>query len=796
MEQIRITEQEIRLLETAYTGRKAYHGELHDHSNSGGTSDGAVPLAEYAQEMLIQKMDFAAILDHKQVRHMYLEAFDPERMICGTEPGTKISDSTASKNSLHYNMLFTNPEALQAVLEAFPEYEFTGGTEGHFKYPEFTRQRFAELMDAVTERGGFFVVPHPKQVMESENPLDYWFRDHTGIEVFYNDYESEATAENHALWLELLRFGKRVWACAGGDKHEHPDTGALTTIYSDRRHGAAYIPYLRKGDFTCGSVGVRMLLHDVHMGGETVFDGGKLLIAVGDFHETVCKADHTYTAEIWDDKGIVCSGAVCPGETRYFALPSDPYARWYRVEVRDETSGSTIALGNPIWNVQPKYRVTVDPDRTVGRIKPMNGVGGGPVNGDFDYDTTEYYKAAAIPFGRTHDIERPYGSGEYVDIHCIFPNFDADVNDPDNYNFVLTDVYLEAMCNAGTKPFYRLGTTIEQQPPVKRYVFPPKDYRKWGEICSHIIAHYNKGWANGFTMGIEYWEIWNEPELTRACWNSSDEEFIHFYETAASVIKRDHPDIKIGGCGFARPTGELSEKLLDHLKQSGAPMDFYTWHQYVVRPEQAVQCAENVEKMLRSHGFPNTESIYDEWNYVRGWDDSIQNSIDMHKTAHGAAFTAAVMAAMQNTPADAAIYYDAQVKCQLWNGLFTPGRMHIFGEVIPVVAEKPYYAFLAWGALRKAGIQVHLTADHGLYAVAARDGEEITLLVSRYSDDGFFAAVDTEKAEITLDFGEDVTAAEAWLTDRTHTNEPIPFDGKTLELEQDAFALLKVRCSK
>ena len=34
------TEIEKQRLEAAYKGRKVFHGELHDHSNSGGTSDG------------------------------------------------------------------------------------------------------------------------------------------------------------------------------------------------------------------------------------------------------------------------------------------------------------------------------------------------------------------------------------------------------------------------------------------------------------------------------------------------------------------------------------------------------------------------------------------------------------------------------------------------------------------------------------------------------------------------------------------------------------------------------------
>ena len=27
--------------------------------------------------------------------------------------------------------------------------------------------------------------------------------------------------------------------------------------------------------------------------------------------------------------------------------------------------------------------------------------------------------------------------------------------------------------------------------------------------------HHNEGWADGFNYGIEYWEIWNEPDFDK-----------------------------------------------------------------------------------------------------------------------------------------------------------------------------------------------------------------------------------------------------------------------------------------
>ena len=116
-----ITEQEITRLETLYRSCRAYHGELHDHSASGGTSDGKCTLAEWTEEMAALHMDFAAILDHRQVRHMYLPEWKDGLFIGGSEPGTKIDDSHAEGKYMHYNMLFTGPEPLEALLAEFDD---------------------------------------------------------------------------------------------------------------------------------------------------------------------------------------------------------------------------------------------------------------------------------------------------------------------------------------------------------------------------------------------------------------------------------------------------------------------------------------------------------------------------------------------------------------------------------------------------------------------------------------------------------------------------------------------------
>jgi len=340
---------DIEALEHLYRGRKVYHGELHDHSASGGTSDGKCPLSEWPDKLRALKMDFAAILDHRQVRHMYQPEWEDGLFIPGTEPGTVITDSKAEKRSMHYNILLPDRDALAELLDEFPEYQFTGGVEGHFIYPSFTTARFGELIDAVKARGGFFVHPHPKMLMQSDDPTDYWFRDGTGIEVCYIGMDTDYTAANYTLWTDLLRLGKHVYATAGCDMHAEPRDSALTTLYAEAHSAKAYLPRLAAGDFACGAVGVRMCVGGTVTGGTCAFQGKRLVVCVGDFHDSVRKPGHKYRADILNERGVAMSGDVDPDGKTWFALDALD-GRFWRAEVFDATLNQRISIGNPIWN--------------------------------------------------------------------------------------------------------------------------------------------------------------------------------------------------------------------------------------------------------------------------------------------------------------------------------------------------------------------------------------------------------------------------------------------------------------
>ncbi len=410
--------------------------------------------------------------------------------------------------------------------------------------------------------------------------------------------------------------------------------------------------------------------------------------------------------------------------------------------------------------------VIADFSKSYGKVRPLHGVNEGPMTKVFTYDARPLFNEAGIPFCRLHDTEYPYGSGEFVDIPCVFKDFEADENDPANYNFGLTDEYIAKIFEVGAEPLYRLGVSIEHAP-VKRYIYPPKDYAKWARICEHIILHYNFGWANGFEYGIRYWEIWNEPE-GKNMWLGTDEDFFEFYAVASKYLKEKFPGLMIGGPAFTRPLGGMREEFLRYCSEHSLPLDFYSWHRYYIDVDKLISEARECRVLLDKYGFSATESVFDEWNYMRDWSDQADSYVTL--TTHvGAAFCAATLCDLQQkTDVAHAEYFEGDVVKE-WCGIFKVDKMGIGRQKAVVGKRKPYYAFSGFGELYRLGGAVNAGCDSPrLHSAAASDGEKCALMCSNYS----FADPSDEDVVFSLR-GLPESGVEVFITDSARENEKI-----------------------
>ena len=339
-------------LDTYYADYRPYYGDQHVHSDCGGTSDGKFPLADWPAAMDEKQLDFAAIVDHKQMRGFFLPEWDEERFIIGSEPGTTITDlEDAFDKGMHYNMLFPHKYGLAMVMANFPEFEFRGDElTGSYKYPKFTKERFMELTRYIQSIGGMMVHPHPKSMMVSKNPLDYYMGEHMYLEVMVGGYRHHSSIRSYDLWCDILALGKHVWASGGSDTHGGVSNGCVSTFYSKEKSGRAFFDVMHSADYAVGALGIQMMIDGHPMGSElTYHDGMRLTLRVGDFHAPAFRENTAYELRVYTDKGLAYASMFNGRETQYLSLAVQQRA-FYRAEVVDLTHGGfRIAVGNPIW---------------------------------------------------------------------------------------------------------------------------------------------------------------------------------------------------------------------------------------------------------------------------------------------------------------------------------------------------------------------------------------------------------------------------------------------------------------
>jgi hypothetical protein len=386
----------------------------------------------------------------------------------------------------------------------------------------------------------------------------------------------------------------------------------------------------------------------------------------------------------------------------------------------------------------------VDCSQRAGDIRPLHGVNNGPLCYGETMDLSPYFRELAFPLARLHDSDWP--NADLVNIHAVFPDMRADPNVPAGYRFGRTDDYVKAIVDAGVGIVYRLGENIEHSP-RKHFVHPPADARKWAAVCVGVIRHYNEGWADGFHYKIRYWEIWNEPENRPAMWTGTEEEYYRLYVTASRAIKARFPDLKVGGPSLG-DTGKLDAEgrleptpflkgFLAAVKAGQAPLDFFSWHTYTDDPGVLPRKARAIRALLDAEGFAKAESHLNEWNYLPGndWGPLCKGGEGAKRRecfrqmlgAPGAAFLAAALIGLQDSPIDVANYYGGDT-----------GQFSLFDR--DGMPNKTLYAMRAFKMLLDTPLRLKVaaatTGDRpGQLAVCAgtnKDASAVTVLIANF----------------------------------------------------------------
>jgi xylan 1,4-beta-xylosidase len=389
---------------------------------------------------------------------------------------------------------------------------------------------------------------------------------------------------------------------------------------------------------------------------------------------------------------------------------------------------------------EPWRMVEVDAGKEVGTIRSLQGVNGGPLGiVPTAPEVGKQYRDLRIDIVRTHDffgpadIDARWPSPDAIaksvradGSKSIFPRREADPEEESSYNWGPTDRVLGAIVGCGAEVFFRIGRSWSADPS------PPADFDKFANIVKHVAMHYNDGWARGFHYKVRYWELWNEPDLSRAWgpgtqpfWSGTPEQFYKLYEKVARTLKAHDPALRVGAPAQAAGgfQGPYREGLIAYCAAHRVPLDFYSWHRYTAStydPYDLARIGKEVRRVLDAAGFRNAEDIVDEWNMV---------FVQMRTPAYAlssmenAAFLAAAQTYAQDSPLDRALFYRGDLGA---TGLFDRDGGY----------RKTAYAFKAVGATLDTPRRLEATgADTLGFAVLAgrsADGKTVHVLVANY----------------------------------------------------------------
>jgi len=377
-------------------------------------------------------------------------------------------------------------------------------------------------------------------------------------------------------------------------------------------------------------------------------------------------------------------------------------------------------------NTDGFFDINFDCSKTGNIINPYSEINCGPLpleNVKNAVNIKQEYQEIGINYIRTHDLDNSIFP---CDISTIFPNQDADPALESNYDFSISDNYVTSIINAGSKVFYRLGESAGG--PNN----PPLDFDKWAEICKHITMHYNDGWKDGFHYNIEYWEIWNEPDL-KGFWNGTADQYYKLYEAASNTLKQYNSSLNIGGpCTSSVYNENFTTRFLDYVVNNSIALDFYSWHMYADSPSDLSFASKLIRGYLDSYGLVDCENINTEWNI------NILTPQRDKDNAKNAAFTSSCLNAFQDSYLDKAFRYRGN-QDNNWLARLIGFDLSLFSY--DGIYKKPALSYLAMHYMVKdTPIRIkseEMQGDNQITYIAgiSEDKSNITVIISNFESE-------------------------------------------------------------
>jgi xylan 1,4-beta-xylosidase len=400
--------------------------------------------------------------------------------------------------------------------------------------------------------------------------------------------------------------------------------------------------------------------------------------------------------------------------------------------------------------------------------------------------------------------------------------YTEDENGRAKYDWTIVDRIFDTYMQRHMKPLVEIGfmpQALSSKPVPYRHewapgvdynriytgwAYPPTDYAKWGELVhqwvKHAVQKYGKTEVESW-----YWEVWNEPDI--GYWRGTPEEFQKLYDYAADGVKRALATARIGGPEVTGPNGARTQQIfrdfLEHCLRGtnyatgnrGSPLDFITFH------------AKGAPRIVDGHvrmGISNQlKAISNGFQIVASYPELRSLPIVIGESDPEGCAACSMRTNPENAYRNGTMYssYTAAQIARTYE-LADLHHVNLLGSVTWAFEfeDQPYFAgfrdlatngldkpvlnvFRMLGMMRgdrlaveSAGAaDVQAIRDTGvrtapdIYALAARSGRDISVLVWNYHDDDLPA--DDAKVALTIENAADGRpAVTEYRVDRQHGN--------------------------
>ncbi len=203
-----------------------------------------------------------------------------------------------------------------------------------------------------------------------------------------------------------------------------------------------------------------------------------------------------------------------------------------------------------------------------------------------------------------------------------------------SFDWSRLDKAVDSITSTGAKPLLALSYMPSVIAKDGSIINPPNNWDEWSFVVQQTIEHFS-GRTNRNISNM-YYEVWNEADLPQfGSWKlSGDKNYLTLYRYAAigSQNAKNVTSFSFGGPG----TSGLYKNWIIALVSTGARLDFFSWHSYLLDPKQFDTDERNlIEWLLPYPRYTLLPKFVTEFGFTGGKD-----------ARYGTMFAAAHMAAV------------------------------------------------------------------------------------------------------------------------------------------------------